>query len=144
MTTTGQHPTFPDGILAQHAHLSKMVGDLRKAHARGAPWPELAALLDELLERVRQHFGSEEDQMEQAVYPKLASHRELHRTFMRRLELLRAECDRRQTELMATLTKSLESWFANHERTADKDALEFLGLLLPGASLRPPKTPSEN
>lgn len=140
----GQHPTFPDGILAQHAHVSKMVAGLRRAHAEGASWPELASKLDELLESVRWHFRSEEDEMEREGYPRLAEHRDHHRTFMRRLDLLRAECDRRQTELMATLTKSLENWFANHERTADKDVLEFLGLLLPSASLAAAKAPAND
>lgn len=144
MTMAGQNPTFPDGILAQHAHLSKMVAGIRRAHAEGAAWPELASRLDELLESVRIHFGSEEEEMEREGYPRLVEHRDHHRTFMRRLDLLRTECDRRQTELMATLTRSLENWFANHERTADKDVLEFLGLLVPSAALFAPKLPTDD
>ena len=136
--------TFPDGILAQHAHLTKGVGGLRRAHDEGAEWSELAAMLDELLETVRLHFASEEGEMERGGYPKLAEHRKLHHTFMRRLETLRAECDHGQTELMSALAGSLEAWLKNHERTADKDVLEFLGLMPPGGAIPPARTPREN
>lgn len=131
MATTREHPTFPDGILSQHVHLTKGVAELRQAHAEGAAWSELATRLDELVDSVRRHFDSEEDEMARSGYPKLAEHRLLHATFLRRLVALRAECDERRTELMSTFIKSLETWLKNHERTADKDVLEFLGLLLP-------------
>lgn len=137
MTSSREHPTFPDGILSQHAHLTKGVVGLRQAHAEGAPSSELARRLDELVASVRRHFDTEEDEMERSGYPKLAEHRLLHATFLRRLVALRAECDEQQTELMSTLIKSLETWLKNHERTADKDVLEFLGLSLPNAALAP-------
>jgi hemerythrin len=133
-----EHPTFPDGILAQHAHLAKKVGGLRQAHDDGAAWPELASKLDDLLENVRLHFAGEEDEMERSGYPKLAEHRQHHRTFTRRLELLRAECDHRQTELMSEFTALLETWLKNHERTDDQQVLEFLGLSLPSGAIPPP------
>lgn len=131
MTTSREHRTFPDGILSQHAHLAKGVVGLRQAHAEGATWSDLASRLDELVDAVRMHFASEEEEMERGGYPKIAEHRLLHATFLRRLLVLRAECDERHTELMSSLVKSLETWLKNHERTADREVLEFLGLLLP-------------
>ena len=131
MTTSREHRTFPDGILSQHAHLARGVADLRQAHADGAAWSELASRLDDLVESVRMHFSSEEAEMQHNGYPKVAEHRLLHATFLRRLVVLRAECDERRTELMASFVKTLESWLKNHERTADRDVLEFLGLVLP-------------
>ena len=135
MTKSREHPTFPDGILSQHAHLAKGVADLRQAEADGASWADLAWRLDDLVERVRLHFASEEDEMQRSGYPKLAEHRQHHATFLRRLTVLRAECDEQQTELMSSFVKSLETWLKNHERTADKDVLEFLGLLLPSSTI---------
>jgi hemerythrin len=142
MTTSREQRTFPDGILSQHAHLARGVADLRKAQADGAAWSELASRLDDLVEGVRMHFASEEAEMQHNGYPKVAEHRLLHATFLRRLIVLRAECDARRTELMASFVKTLESWLKNHERTADRDVLEFLGLVLPSPSpLRARKPP---
>ena len=135
MTKSREHPTFPDGILSQHAHLAKGVAELRQAQTDGASWSDLAWRLDELVERVRLHFASEEDEMERAGYPKLAEHRQHHATFLRRLIVLRAECDEQRTELMPSFVKSLETWLKNHERTSDRDVLEFLGLLLPSSAI---------
>lgn len=113
-----------------------MVSRLREAEAAGAPWTDLASQIDHLLEHVRGHFATEEDEMERAKYPKLEEHRHLHQTFMRRLQVVRDECDRRETELMSLFTELLENWFKNHERTADQHVLEFLGFAEPP---KPPK-----
>jgi hemerythrin len=83
--------------------------------------------------------------MERGGYPKLAEHRRHHATFLRRLTVLRVECDEQQTELMSSFVKSLETWLKNHERTADRDVLEFLGLLLPSFAVPPaPRTPTDD
>ena len=66
--------------------------------------------------------------MELSRYPRFAEHQSLHRTFMKRLEALRVECDRRETELMSVFIELLESWFKTHESPADKAALSFMGI----------------
>jgi len=114
------------GIVAEHGELAALISSVRKSHAAGATWDELARMLDELVETVRAHFESEEKQMEKAAYPLLAEHANNHETFLRRLRILRAECDRRETELMAVFMDLLDNWFKNHERTADELLLEYL------------------
>ena len=52
----------------------------------------------------------------------------MHATFMRRLIVLRRECDRRETELMGMFIELLDNWFKNHERTADAQVIAFLKL----------------
>lgn len=121
-------PTLPDGVAAQHGHLSASIHNLRHAHATGVDWAELAALLDRLIEDVRTHFELEEIEMDRAGYPRLEQHRGLHASFLTRLYALRLECDRRETELMGVLVELLEAWFKSHEQTADKHALEFLNI----------------
>jgi hemerythrin len=56
----------------------------------------------------------------------LVEHRKNHETFLRRLRILRAECDRRETELMSVFMDLLDNWFKNHERTADGLLLDYL------------------
>ena len=119
-------PALPVGIIAQHGVLASLIKDVRQAHARGASWEELARRLDHLIETVREHFESEEQDMEHASYPLLAEHRKNHETFLRRLHVLREECDRRETELMSVFMDLLDNWFKNHERTADGLVLEYL------------------
>ncbi len=114
------------GIVAEHGELATLISRVRKSHAAGATWDELARMLDELVETVRSHFESEEQQMAKAAYPLLAEHANNHETFLRRLRILRAECDRRETELMAVFMDLLDNWFKNHERTADELLLEYL------------------
>ncbi len=82
--------------------------------------------MDGLVEDVRRHFAEEEGEMLRYEYPKLAEHREHHRTFVRRLEALRAESS--GSELVALFAKSLEKWLKNHEQSDDKEVLVFLGL----------------
>ena len=123
-----ERPTLPDGIKAQHTHLAALVREVREAHDRGVAWAELAVMLDELLDHVRGHFEHEEEEMEKAGYPELAEHRGYHQAFLRRIEVLRAECDRRETELMSVVAELLENWFRNHERTADRHVMQFLKL----------------
>jgi hemerythrin-like metal-binding protein len=123
--------TFPDGILAQHAHVAKLVATLRQSQGRGALPTDLTSKIDEVLEAVRMHFASEEEQMQRHGYPKLEAHRQQHETFMRRLVVLRAECEGGDGELVTMFAESLEHWLTNHERTADEDVLAFLGLAPP-------------
>ncbi len=118
--------TFPDGILAQHVLVAKLIEALREAQTQHSP--ELAAKIDEVLDAVRQHFASEEDHMQRYGYPKLDAHRQQHETFLRRLVVLRGECQSGDPELIKMFAESLEAWFRTHERTADEEVLSFLGL----------------
>jgi hemerythrin-like metal-binding protein len=114
------------GIVDEHTELAALISSVRRSHAAGASWEDLARMLDELVATVRAHFTSEEQQMERAAYPMLVEHRKNHETFLRRLLILREECDRQQTELMAVFMDLLDNWFKNHERTADGLLLEYL------------------
>jgi len=122
----GRASTFPDGILAQHALVAKLIEAVRDAQSDAMT--ELAPKIDDALEAVRMHFASEEGLMRQYGYPKLDAHRQQHETFMRRLVVLRAECAHGDPELIKLFAESLEQWFGAHERTADQDVLAFLGL----------------
>ena len=117
---------LPAGIVAQHSEIARLIAEVRRSHAQGASWDALARMLDGLIEVVRQHFESEQDEMKNASYPLLVEHSANHDTFLRRLRVLRAECDRRETELMSVFMDLLDNWFKNHERTADQLVLDHL------------------
>lgn len=115
-----------DEIVEQHGRISSLLSELHATYARGIDWDELARTLDHVLDVVRQHFADEETQMTSAGYPKLVEHQASHATFLRRVQVLRSECNRRETELMSMFIDLLDAWFRNHERTADQHVLSFL------------------
>ncbi len=117
---------LPSAIPAQHGHIARMIGSLRTAHAEGTSWDAFALILDSVLSTVQRHFEHEEREMTQVGYPQRDVHRAAHETFLKRLRVLRDECERRETELMGMLVELLHSWFKDHERTADADMLDFL------------------
>jgi hemerythrin-like metal-binding protein len=121
-------PTLPDGVAAQHGHLAASIRRLRHVHAAGGQWEDLTELVDQLLGEVAGHFEHEELLMERGAFPAFEQHRSMHSSSLRRLTALRAECDRRESELMGVLVELLEAWFKNHEQTADRSAAEFLGI----------------
>ena len=67
------------GIVDEHTELAALISSVRRSHATGASWEDLARMLDELVATVRSHFASEEQQMERAAYPMLAEHRKTTR-----------------------------------------------------------------
>ena len=119
-------PALQRSIVDEHSALASMIAHVRHVHAKGATWEELARHFDELIAAVSAHFESEERNMAEVTYPQIVEHRTNHETFLRRLRMLRAECDRRETELMAVFMDMLENWFKNHERTADELLLKYI------------------
>ncbi len=117
---------MPDGVAAQHTHLSDGIGRLRANLANGAPWESLAAVLDDLLADIQEHFAHEEGVMESGGYPDVEAHRQEHAALASKLQAMRARCDDRQTELMSVLAELLHTWFTRHESTSDRRAAEYL------------------
>ena len=120
--------SLPEGIAAQHEHFSTVLHDLKHAHDSGENWHTLAAMVDQLIIDVREHFEQEEELMAKGGYPDLSEHRGHHETFLRRLQVLRAELDRKETELISVITELLARWFQEHERTADRAMLSYLNI----------------
>jgi hemerythrin len=121
-----EQPTLPDGIAAQHGQLLGTLRALRTSWASGAGWDAVTAELDQLVRHFREHFELEELLMQRGAYPRLEEHQQQHAGFLRRLEALRGECERRETELMGVLIELLEAWFRSHEQHADRPAIEYL------------------
>ncbi len=125
-SSTTAPPDLPEALGAQHGHIADMVRGLRRAHDAGEPWSALRTYLDRLLGDVGQHFAREEAAMESAKCADLDAHKNEHQVFLRRLVIVRAECDRKETELMPLLTEMLDNWFSHHEDTWDRDAMAVL------------------
>ena len=84
-----------------------------------------APLLKELGYYAKFHFLSEENLMEEALYPDLEAHRLLHRKLIERLhgEIAMLENDLVSPEHIATM---LEQWFREHTLVEDMKYARFL------------------
>lgn len=119
--------TLPDTVSAQHGQLFGAIRSLRETWESGSGWEGLSAGLDLVARRFRDHFDYEELLLQRNAYPRLDEHRQQHVAFLRRLETLRDECERRETQLMGVLIELLEAWFRSHEQHADRPAIAYLG-----------------
>ncbi len=119
---------MPDGVAAQHAHLSESIARVQIRLISGASWEELAILFNGLIEEFERHFKEEEQLMELGDYPAAVGHKREHDAFLMRVRALRAQSNAFQTELLSALANTLHSWLRKHERTSDKLAAEFLGM----------------
>lgn len=75
-----------------------------------------------LCEYVREHFREEEELLAACGYPKLDTHRQLHREFRRMLRELLAEAGRMTLDEIADRVRYLiNGWFYNHILITDLD-----------------------
>jgi hemerythrin len=121
-------PTFPDDVAAQHAHLARLLVELRERASHGATGGDLCKLLDSLATDVADHFAAEEKLMERGGYPHLDQHREQHAKFLSHIETLTRDCAQRTAGLHRSIIQQLEDWYHDHQHTADAEALRFLGV----------------
>lgn len=124
----------PAQLTDQHVQIVSLISSLRTAHEAGTAWEDLARAIDVIIERFRGHFADEQAAMAAATYPGLGEHRAEHTIFLRRLQVLRAECDRRETELMGTFIDLLKGWLKKHERTDDARFFAFVHRGNPGSA----------
>ncbi len=85
-------------------------------------------MVDQLIADAREHFEQEEELMARGGYPDLGEHRTHHEIFLRRLQVLRGELERKETELVSVITDLLAKWFQEHETTADRAMMSFLNI----------------
>jgi len=127
-----ERPTFPDDLAAQHAHLERLLVELREHASQGASGVDLCKLLDSLATDVGDHFAAEEQLMERGGYPHLEQHRDQHEKFLSHIDSLVRDCSQRTAGLPRSIIQQLEDWYHDHQHTADAEALRFLGVGTPG------------
>lgn len=120
--------TMPDGVAAQHSHLSGSIAQIQRNLEAGANWEQLASDFDCVIDQFELHFSHEEELMELGDYPAAAGHKQEHAAFLMRVRALRAQCNAFQSELLAALTETLLVWLRRHERTSDRVAARYLGI----------------
>ncbi len=96
-----------------------------------------------LCEYVREHFREEEELLAACGYPKLDTHRQLHREFRRMLRELLAEAGRMTLDEIADRVRYLiNGWFYNHILVADFDYVPSVQAAASAASM-PENAPAD-
>ncbi len=76
--------------------------------------------LNELVDYTKYHFEREEKMMEEAGYPDLAAHKEIHQTMIAKVEEFQEEYQRTGHEALEGVATFLSEWLINHINGIDK------------------------
>ncbi len=104
----------------QHQKLFKMVNGLNEAMQSGQGRAILARLLTDLVDYTEKHFAAEERAMEQADYPDLEAHREVHEKLTQQVREIVERFQNGETGLSLEVMKFLEQWLKKHILGMDK------------------------
>jgi methyl-accepting chemotaxis protein/hemerythrin len=116
-----------DVIDEQHKVLVRLLNHLHDLIASSSPVEAIDAILVQLADYTKFHFGDEEKFMQSMSYPELPGHQEIHRKFI--AEISGLVDSRRRGEAIdgKTLLAHLRSWLTDHIMGTDrKYAKEYL------------------
>jgi hemerythrin-like metal-binding protein len=105
------HSVHLPEVDAEHRSLFRLAGELKNAHAAGAPRKVVAQKLRALLAESEDHFTHEERMMRQARYMMFAWHKSQHDALRKRAKTASGD----PAEFLAFL----ERWLPDHMAVAD-------------------------
>lgn len=104
----------------QHQQLIAIINDLIDAKNQNKDIDVVSAMLSRMANYLDYHFGTEEKYMIRFHYPGLDSHRNEHRTFIRKVFEFRKQYSRDSQSLSRDLLTFLMDWLRNHILETDK------------------------
>ncbi len=108
-------------IDAQHQVLFDLFGQLWNAIVARTGPADTLRLINDLEDYAAQHFKEEERFMEATGFPKLASHKMAHETFVRRVTAERAAIEKGSPSLSLDLLRFLQNWLVEHIMVSDRE-----------------------
>ena len=108
----------------QHAQLVAILNQLDEAVKTGKGTRIMHEILVQLLAYTEQHFAAEEAWMEEIGYPRLESHRNLHRQLMKKVGRFRVRFEVNGQRITREMHDFLENWLVHHILEDDKAAGE--------------------
>jgi hemerythrin len=106
----------------EHFRLIEMMNRLEHSEALQITPQKIWKTLNDLADYIEVHFTHEETLMEQAGYPDLKAHRELHRAFSERVMDLKSRADLDA----ATLHGLMRQWLEEHIMGADRSYVGYV------------------
>src|ERR1035437_3102583 len=105
----------------QHGILMDTMNELRLAAVRGTGREQVSEVLDRLIEFTRMHFWSEEQLLEQYVYPALAEHRTEHQRLLAQILQSSHRAQHGEKMQMRPLLCFLREAYAEHIEGMDRE-----------------------
>ena len=105
---------------ADHKKMSVLINRLHHAMAVGRGAGMVQSLANELAAYSRRHFAEEESMMARTKYPELASHRQEHQEFARRLEQIRQDLAAGKFVSSVPVAAFFNGWFTSHITQTDQ------------------------
>ncbi|MBU0622179.1 MAG: bacteriohemerythrin [Gammaproteobacteria bacterium] len=97
----------------QHGRIVEYINRLYDAQADGASKDEMRMIIDELVDYTLTHFAFEETLMEDADYPALNAHKEMHKEFASQVNELRLRFEKHE-DTAVELNNLMVTWLFNH------------------------------
>ena len=115
-------------IDTQHKELFKQVNNLSGAMSQGKGKDEIGKIITFLGDYTVKHFGNEETLMDKNSYPKSASHKALHSTFLTAFQKLKGDFERNgaSSGLVLDINTKVGDWLKNHILETDKQLGDHL------------------
>ncbi|MBN2625462.1 MAG: hemerythrin family protein [Spirochaetales bacterium] len=116
-------PAFDLGdetIDSQHRELVRILNETYEMMLSYARLPLFLGKIAELKSYVVEHFTYEEKLMESIAYPKLISHRKLHREFVKELIELEGKIRKGKKSASAEVFIFLRDWLIEHIQVQDR------------------------
>jgi hemerythrin-like metal-binding protein len=114
-------------IDAQHRKLFELINRLGDSSRAGGARTEVAAVLDELGDYVRDHFGLEERLFAEKAYPAAKEHQAEHLAFVARVSAFRADFSSGKAKVDKEVLDFLKSWLTRHISMTDRKYRPWLG-----------------
>jgi hemerythrin-like metal-binding protein len=108
-------------IDAQHQVLFGLIDELWKAIVARSGRDDQLRLIGDLEDYAVQHFKEEELFMQATGFPKLASHKLAHETYVRRITSERASIVSGSPSLSLDLLRFLQDWLVDHIMASDRE-----------------------
>ena len=112
----------------QHKQILEIVNDLYAAIEEGDDHEVLKPLLDRMLQYTKSHFEFEEQLMQEAGYPDLDHHKELHDELRRKTAGLRAHVN---LVMDQDLLRFLKEWWTEHIQEEDQQYAPYVAASVP-------------
>ena len=108
-------------IDTQHKDLVDRLNAITAMGTKSSSKEEIQKTLDLLGEYVVKHFTDEEALMKQSAYPKLESHKELHKLFIAEFQKLKKEfmANGCSAKFSLDLRNSIINWIVRHIKSVD-------------------------
>jgi hemerythrin len=118
-------PEIDERHAAMVGHLNDVIDVLNQATDGGDKGRALDKLLKDYIVLTREHFASEEEQMQRTKFPDYARHKREHVMLLAELNQLTSEISKHPSSLDMRTVRALKQWLVAHFTSADKAYADY-------------------